>query len=96
MRVWNQLKRGIFKSVADLEAAITSYIREHNKTPKLFVWRKTAKAILTKLDRLPIPSERVSALVLLRHKFRWAAMFARRAAQQGQRGSSEVMGWMAP
>jgi transposase len=52
-----RLERGIFKSVADLEAAIAHYIREHNKTPKPFVWTKTAKAILTKLQRLPVPSE---------------------------------------
>jgi transposase len=52
-----RLKRGVFKSVADLEAAITRYIREHNKTPKPFIWTKTAKTILAKLDRLPVPSE---------------------------------------
>jgi hypothetical protein len=40
--------RGMFKSV-DFEAAIARYIREHNKTPKPFVWTKTAKAILAKL-----------------------------------------------
>ena len=52
-----RLEHGIFKSVADLETAITHYIREHNKTPKPFVWTKTAKAILAKLQRLPVPSE---------------------------------------
>ena len=51
-----RLERGIFKSVADLETAITHYIREHNR-PKPFVWTKPAKAILAKLDRLPVPSE---------------------------------------
>jgi transposase len=52
-----RLKRGVFKSVSQLQEAITRYIREHNKTPKPFVWTKTAKAILEKLDRLPVPSE---------------------------------------
>jgi hypothetical protein len=52
-----RLERGIFKSVADLEAAIARYIREHNNTAKPFVWTKTAKAILAKLHRLPVPSE---------------------------------------
>jgi transposase len=52
-----RLKRGIFKSVADLEAAIACYIREHNKIPKPFVWTKTAKAILAKLHHLPVASE---------------------------------------
>jgi transposase len=38
-----RLERGIFKSVADLEAAIARYIREHNSTAKPFVWTTTAK-----------------------------------------------------
>ena len=57
-----RLKRGVFKSVADLEAAIARSIREHNKMPKPFVWTKTAEAILAKLQRLPVSSEWVSAL----------------------------------
>jgi transposase len=52
-----RLKRGAFKSVADLQDAIARYIREHNKTPKPFVWTKTANTILAKLHRLPVPSE---------------------------------------
>ena len=52
-----RLKRGVFKSVADLEAAIARSIREHNKMPKPFVWTKPAAAILAKLQRLPVPSE---------------------------------------
>jgi transposase len=52
-----RLKRGVFKSVADLEAAIARSIREHNKMPKPLVWTKTAAAILAKLQRLPVPSE---------------------------------------
>jgi transposase len=52
-----RLKRGAFKSVADLQEAIARYIREHNNTPKPFLWTKTANAILAKLDCLPVPSE---------------------------------------
>jgi transposase len=52
-----RLKRGAFKSIADLQDAIARYIRQHNTTAKPFVWTKTAKAILAKLDRLPVPSE---------------------------------------
>ena len=48
---------GVFTSVSQLQDAIARYIREHNKTPKPFVWTKTAEAILAKLDRLPVPSE---------------------------------------
>jgi len=52
-----RLRRGVFKSVADLEDAIARYIREHNKTAKPFVWTESAKAILAKLNQLPAPSE---------------------------------------
>jgi len=52
-----RIRRGTFKSVADLQDAIKRYIREHNKAPKPFVWTKSADAILTKLSRLPAPSE---------------------------------------
>jgi hypothetical protein len=52
-----RLERGVFKSVTDLKAAIARYVREHNKTPKPFVCTTTASAMLTKLDRLPVPSE---------------------------------------
>jgi transposase len=52
-----RLQRGVFKSVAELEAAIARYIREHNKTAKPFVWAKTAETILAKLDQSTVPSE---------------------------------------
>lgn len=52
-----RLRRGAFKSVADLKAAIARYIRQHNTTPKPFRWTKPAKTILAKLERLPVPSE---------------------------------------
>jgi transposase len=52
-----RIRRGTFKSVAGLQDAIKRYIREHNKAPKPFVWTKSAEAILTKLSRLPAPSE---------------------------------------
>jgi hypothetical protein len=50
-------RRGVFKSVADLEHAIAAYVREHSKTAKPFLWTKPTDAILAKLRRLPIPSE---------------------------------------
>ena len=52
-----QIRRGIFKSVADLEEAIRQYIREHNRSSKPFVWTKPPDTILAKLRRLPVPSE---------------------------------------
>jgi len=52
-----RLKRGVFRSVVDLQAAINRYIEEHNNDPKPFVWTQSANRILEKLDRLPVPSE---------------------------------------
>jgi transposase len=52
-----RLKRGSFASTTELKEAIARFIREHNNTPKPFVWTQSAKAILAKLHRLPVPSE---------------------------------------
>jgi transposase len=52
-----RLRRGVFRSVADLQEAIARYMRDHNKTSKPFVWTKPADAILASLQRLPVPSE---------------------------------------
>ena len=51
-----RIRRGVFKSVVDLQAAINRYIREHNQDPKPLVWTKSADSILDKLSRLPAPS----------------------------------------
>lgn len=51
-----RLRRGVFQSIVDLQAAINRYLKEHNDDPKPFVWTKPADAILTKLNRLPVPS----------------------------------------
>ena len=52
-----RIRRGVFRSIVDLQAAINRYLKEHNEDPKPFVWTKPAKDILAKLDRLPAPSE---------------------------------------
>lgn len=51
-----RLKRGVFRSIVDLQAAINRYIAEHNDDPKPFIWTTTANAILAKTTRLPVPS----------------------------------------
>ena len=51
-----RLRRGIFRSIVDLQAAINRYLNEHNCNPKPFVWTKPARDILAKLTRLPVPS----------------------------------------
>jgi transposase len=51
-----RLRRGVFRSIVDLQTAINRYLNEHNDDPKPFVWTKPADAILAKLNRLPVPS----------------------------------------
>jgi transposase len=51
-----RLRRGAFKSIADLHTAINRYLDEHNANPKPFVWTKPADAVLAKLQRLLVPS----------------------------------------
>jgi hypothetical protein len=46
---WQSLERGVFRSVDDLESAITRYIAATNRNPKPFVWTATAKTIQAKL-----------------------------------------------
>ena len=45
------IRRGVFKSVADLEATIADYLANHNETSKPFVWTKSADVILRKVQR---------------------------------------------
>jgi hypothetical protein len=51
------IRRGVFRSIVDLQSAINAYLAEHNAHPKPFVWTQSAKAILAKLDRLLVLSE---------------------------------------
>lgn len=46
-----RIRRGIFKSVTDLEVAIYRYLAEHNDHPKPFIWTATSKEILEKVER---------------------------------------------
>ena len=45
------LKRGVFRSVADLEEAIKVCIRATNADPKPFRWTKSASDILATIQR---------------------------------------------
>jgi hypothetical protein len=47
----NRIRRGVFKSVAELKAAIADYLQKHNADPKPFVWTKSAGEILEKVAR---------------------------------------------
>jgi transposase len=52
-----KIRRGVFRSVAELQEAIERYIKVHNKTSRPFVWTASAPAIFAKLAKTPVPSE---------------------------------------
>jgi len=47
----NRLRRGVFRSVDELEAAIHEYLARHNAKPKPFIWTATHADILGKVAR---------------------------------------------
>ena len=47
----NQLRRGVFNSVEQLQNAIFDYIQQHNSQPKPFIWTAKATDILEKVKR---------------------------------------------
>ena len=46
-----RIRRGVFRSVKDLESAIREYIAAHNEDPMPFVWAKSADEILASMAR---------------------------------------------
>jgi transposase len=46
-----RIRRGVFRSVKELEVAIREYIEVHNEDPKPFVWTRTADQILDSIAR---------------------------------------------
>ena len=46
-----QIKRGVHRSTAELEAAINTYIKTRNADPKPFRWTKSADDILASIER---------------------------------------------
>ena len=47
----DSLRRGTFRSVPALIAAIRAYVRAHNTDPRPFIWTASASAILRKIKR---------------------------------------------
>ncbi len=45
------IRRGVFLSVADLQAAIDAFLTAWNQDPKPFVWTATVESIQEKLTR---------------------------------------------
>lgn len=46
-----RLRRGIFRSIAELQATINRYLRDRNRNPKPFIWIKSADMIIRKHER---------------------------------------------
>ena len=46
-----RLKRGIFRSVMDLQAAINRFLEDYNRQPKPFVWTKDPDQIIAAVKR---------------------------------------------
>ena len=64
-----RIRRGVFRSVKELEAAIREYIEVHNENPKPFVWTRTADQILESIARFaqrtsPTPEELTSRITV--------------------------------
>jgi transposase len=47
-----RLRRGVFRSLVDLQATIKRYLAEHNADPKPFTWTATPAKIITKLNHV--------------------------------------------
>ncbi len=46
-----RLKRGVFRSIVDLQAAINRFVEETNASPKPFVWTKDPQGIIAAVNR---------------------------------------------
>jgi len=46
-----RVRRGIFRSVKELEKVIRDFIAKHNENPKIFTWTKDADTILAKVAK---------------------------------------------
>ena len=58
----NRLRRGVFRSVPELVAALEKYMAQHNRDPKPFIWTAKANDILAKVARArkKLPRKRAS------------------------------------
>src|SRR5499425_1817027 len=64
-----RIRRGVFRSVKELEAAIREYIDVHNENPKPFVWTRTADQILETIARFaqrtcPSPADGLKSRII--------------------------------
>ena len=54
-----QLRRGVHRSTAQLEAGIRAFIDAYNANPKPFRWTKSADDILAAIQRFCLRSQRI-------------------------------------
>ena len=47
----NHIRRGVFRSVDDLERTILEAVERHNKAPRPYIWTAKATDILAKVIR---------------------------------------------
>jgi transposase len=47
----NRIRRGVFKSVGELEAAIAAYLAHRNQQPRPFTWTASVESIIAKIGR---------------------------------------------
>lgn len=58
-----QIRRGVHRSVAELEAAIQSFLEQHNVNAKAFNWIKSADDILAAIERYCVRSNTISRII---------------------------------
>ncbi|MEO6835235.1 MAG: IS630 family transposase [Candidatus Tumulicola sp.] len=46
-----RIRRGTFRSVKELERAITAFVSDHNARAKPFIWTKSARTIMRKIEK---------------------------------------------
>jgi hypothetical protein len=46
-----RIRRGSFRNVPELIAAIQEYLENHNQNPRIFMWTASAEHILTKVAK---------------------------------------------
>lgn len=55
------IRRGVFKSVPELVAAIEDYLEATNANPKPFVWTATTASILEKVRRGRVALDQITS-----------------------------------
>jgi len=59
-----QIRRGVHRSVDELEQAINRFIETHNQAPKPFRWTKSADDILASVKRFCEATTQIHSLVV--------------------------------